>query len=267
MQMDFFGKLPEIDVISDERFDPVWADEFHHNNSHELLYIIKGENEITYQDGSSYLAKPGDVLINPATIEHKDIFDSDKELTVLLIHFRWEQPEDFFTEVNNASLATLTSQTAGEIKIIFDSMRYDKGLHEMDYIVANARLMHILSLIYRDVVSPSNTESQALLIKQKQLVVEAKKYVNRFFRDPIKLDAVAADLHVSTFYLSRIFSNEHGSSLIAYLTDIRINEAKNLLKDGRYIIADVASMVGYEDSNYFSKVFKRLVGSSPRNYS
>ena len=82
-------------------------------------------------------------------------------------------------------------------------------------------------------------------------------------RDPIRLEDVAESLKVSPFYLSRTFSSESDFSLIDYLTEARINEAKKLLSDGRYIVADVAMMVGYEDSNYFSKVFKRRTGQSP----
>jgi two-component system response regulator YesN len=145
-------------------------------------------------------------------------------------------------------------------------MRLDAGTEEIDLIIANSRLMNILLLIYRDAVSIDNNEHETSKSKQKHLVAQAKKYIDRFFRNPLRLEDVAEHLQVSPFYLSRIFSRESDFSLIEYLTDARMNEAKKILSSGRYIVADVAKMVGYEDGNYFSKVFKRQTGCSPCKY-
>ena len=244
-------------------FDSVWSITFHKSNSHELLHVLNGKVVLTYQDGSKYEAEPGDVLFNKAGTEHKDVFAPDDELEVFFIQFQWAHSEEFFSSVNNEFLLKQPSQPDMEIKRIFDVMRLDTGAGEIDRVVANSRLANILSLLYRDAVSPSSRDDDDSGNRQKQLVQNAKKYIDRFFRNPIRLEDVAENLKVSPFYLSRIFSSESDFSLIDYLTDTRINEAKKLLADGRYIVADVARMVGYEDSNYFSKVFKRRTGLPP----
>lgn len=73
-------------------------------------------------------------------------------------------------------------------------------------------------------------------------------------------------LQVSPFYLSRVFSQESDFSLFEYLTEVRINEAKKLLSDGRLLVSEVAQRTGYDNGNYFSKVFRRKVGCSPSKY-
>ena len=242
-------------------FDSIWAMRFHHSCNHELLHILKGKVVLTYEDGRKYAAKPGNTLFNKSGTEHKDVFAPDDELDIFFIQFNWAHSENFFSKVNNEFL--LTSQNNIEVRRIFDVMRLDTGSGEIDRIVANSRLANILSLLYRDASCPEDKNEKS---RQMQLVQNAKKYIDRFFRNPIRLEDVAEHLKVSPFYLSRTFSSESDFSLIDYLAEARVNEAKKLLSDGRYIVADVARMVGYEDSNYFSKVFKRRTGISPCKY-
>lgn len=244
-------------------FDPVWATQFHASRNHELLHILTGKVILTYQDGRKYEAGPGNTLFNEANAVHKDIFDLDDELGIFFIQFEWIHAHEFFKKVNNEFLLGENFRCDTDIKKIFDAMRLDTGSGETDRIVANSRLANILSLLYRDAVSPCSKDDNDAKSRQKQLVRNAKKYIDRFFRDQIRLEDIAEHLKVSPFHLSRIFSSESDFSLIDYLTEVRIGEAKKLLSDGRYIVADVARMVGYEDSNYFSKVFKRRTGISP----
>jgi YesN/AraC family two-component response regulator len=259
-----FKELPVVKSIGSIIFLPAWTVKFHSDHNHEMLHVIKGEMELTYEDGSKYLAGAGDTLLNPAETMHKDVFKSSDELEVFFILFSWEHGDCFFSKVKNESIKEIATETHSEIKRIFDIMRYDTGFSKMDRVIANSRLMNILLLLYRDIVYPCDITGKS---KQQMLVHKAKNYIDRFFRNPINLKDVAGYLQVSPSYLSRIFSHESDFSLVEYLTEVRINEAKKILLDGRYIVADVAQMVGYKDSNYFSKIFKCHVGCSPGKYS
>jgi AraC-like DNA-binding protein len=68
---------------------------------------------------------------------------------------------------------------------------------------------------------------------------------------------------VSEGYLSRCFTQETGLSLIHYVARYRIQEAKQLLNAGNMSITEIALEVGFSDSNYFSRAFRREVGVSP----
>ncbi len=259
-----FDVLPEIAGISDKIFETVWAVRPHQSRHHELLHVVKGRMELAYEDGSRFQAAAGDTLFNVAGVMHRDVFELDEEVEIFFISFSWAAAGEFFRQVDNRKLKQISPQADAEIKRLFDVMRYDTGAQEIDHSVANARLLNILLLFYREAACPSQHELRTG--KRKLLVNKAKGYIDRHFRDPIRLEDVAEHLQVSTFYISRIFSSESDFSLVEYLTERRLNEAKKLLADGRHSVAEVARMAGYEDSNYFSKVFKRRVGCPPGKY-
>ena len=79
------------------------------------------------------------------------------------------------------------------------------------------------------------------------------------------LRELAEFAHVSQSYLGSIFRSVTGRSPIDYLIEIRINRAKNLLKDG-YSVTDTSRLVGFNDIYYFSRMFKRNEGMSPSEY-
>ena len=77
---------------------------------------------------------------------------------------------------------------------------------------------------------------------------------------------MARKVYISPYYLSHLFREELNITFLEYLTMVRMEEAKKLLKDTSLSIVAIASQVGYEDASYFSKVFKKYVGISPAQY-
>ena len=67
-------------------------------------------------------------------------------------------------------------------------------------------------------------------------------------------------------YLSRLFKQETGTAFSAYVTQIRIEKAVELLKSGNYKIYEVSEMTGYQTVQYFSKAFKKVTGKNPKDY-
>jgi two-component system response regulator YesN len=83
----------------------------------------------------------------------------------------------------------------------------------------------------------------------------------------ISHDVIAAKYRIHPGYLSRLFKQDTGETLSEYLLRIKVEKAASLLKEGRYKIGDIAGMVGYSASSYFSIAFKKYTGCSPREYS
>ncbi len=86
-----------------------------------------------------------------------------------------------------------------------------------------------------------------------------------YHRD-ISVDEIAAKLNISAVYLRKLFKKETGFTIIHYLTKLRMEKALELLNSGNYMIFEVAGMVGYNTSQYFSKVFKKYTGKRPQDY-
>ncbi|WP_246303297.1 response regulator transcription factor [Paenibacillus plantarum] len=93
-----------------------------------------------------------------------------------------------------------------------------------------------------------------------------KQFINKHYKEDLSLEKVAEHLQLSTAYLSNLYKKETGQNFIEYITEVRISQAKFLLKTTDLRIAEIAREVGYSDEYYFSKVFKKNVGEPPLKY-
>ncbi|AFG36380.1 helix-turn-helix domain-containing protein [Spirochaeta africana] len=96
---------------------------------------------------------------------------------------------------------------------------------------------------------------------------EALEYLRLRYHEQVSLESAAAAAGVSAAHLSRLFRQELQLSFSDYLTSLRMERAQQLLSDTNRSIKEVGHQVGYQDANYFSRVFKRWVGVTPREYA
>jgi two-component system response regulator YesN len=94
----------------------------------------------------------------------------------------------------------------------------------------------------------------------------AKEYIKNNYSKPLSLDEVSYMVNISPYYFSKIFKEGTGENFIEYLTNIRIEKAKELLSNSDYSMKEICVMVGYSDPNYFSRSFKKNVGVTPTEY-
>lgn len=98
------------------------------------------------------------------------------------------------------------------------------------------------------------------------LLREAEEYIDHHFQEPITLEDTAAQFDLSPYYFSKLFKETNGVTFIAYLTEVRIHRAKELLESTRLSQKEICFEVGYHDPNYFSRVFKKNTAYSPSEY-
>ncbi len=97
-------------------------------------------------------------------------------------------------------------------------------------------------------------------------VESAKKFIAVNYYKDISLELMANYVYLNPSYFSELFKKETGQNFIEYLTNVRINQAKELLKNTGLKSYEVCEAVGYTDSKYFSKLFKKIVGVNPSEY-
>lgn len=93
---------------------------------------------------------------------------------------------------------------------------------------------------------------------------EIKKYIDDHFQDnDLSLEKIGRDLSYNRKYISTVFKKSTGTGLIEYLNTIRIQYACTLIRQGFTSVTDIATMCGYSDAQYFSRVFKKSMGCAP----
>lgn len=91
-------------------------------------------------------------------------------------------------------------------------------------------------------------------------------YMKEHYSEKITLNSLADSVGFSKYYISRLFKQHMGVTIIDYLIKVRLDQAKELLKAGEYSIKQISFMVGYSDPNYFTWSFKKYLGISPIKY-
>ncbi|MCR1960575.1 hypothetical protein CWE04_01130 [Thomasclavelia cocleata] len=126
---------------------------------------------------------------------------------------------------------------------------------------------------YRDLLDKINDFVNSLVrfienanIKSSNVLVKkALAYISLNYKSPITLNSVASYLGVTPFYISNLLSTHTSKNFTDLVTEYRVEKAKEMLKEN-YQIKEIASKLGFGSHNYFSKVFKKVTGLTPKEY-
>lgn len=102
--------------------------------------------------------------------------------------------------------------------------------------------------------------------KNEKLISEIKTIVNKRYMEDLSVNGISEMVFLTPNYVSLIFRQETGETITDYITKVRMEAAKELLKSQDLKVLDVAEMVGYSDASYFSKVFKKYTGVYPQKF-
>lgn len=103
-------------------------------------------------------------------------------------------------------------------------------------------------------------------VKHSDVLYKIMQYVKANYNKKITLDDIAAHVYLSRSYISSMFKEEMGEGLFTYVNRIRVEKSKILLLNESVSLVNVGGMCGFEDQSYFTKVFKSIVGVSPKKY-
>lgn len=99
-----------------------------------------------------------------------------------------------------------------------------------------------------------------------KVISTAKEYIRAHYAERLELEDVAKTVYLNPVYFGTVFKQEAGMTFTDYITHVRIEAAKTMLRDMQYNISEISARVGYKDSQHFSKVFKKSVGIKPIDY-
>jgi len=182
--------------------------------------------------------------------------------------------EELVVEMYNGNLenfkVVVSVLLSAVLKSLISNNLYDKKdfsgtvVHEMTSIDSlsgiKQYLYNLLRLLVVEIDSNKNN-------KISKLVRNAIEYINDHYFEDISLTKAAEKIGITPYYLSRLFKQELNENFVDYITKIRIEQAINLLiQDNERPIKELADSVGYKNSTYFCKVFKKVTGKTVKDY-
>jgi two-component system response regulator YesN len=226
---------------------------------------IVSSDEVNSVSGGSIVLQENDPLVDRLNFaDESEIDQIIREYIALL----GENPDHFSVIASYLlvdvimAVSKVIEELGGDIKTVMPEILthsfVDNAVQNQDVFIAEIRRVLAAVLTYR------NEHMQG---RYGDVILRAKKYIDEHYSDPdICLRSTAEAVNFSPNHFSTIFSQECGTTFIEYLTAVRIEQAKKLLKTSDMKSADIAYEVGFNDPHYFSFIFKKVTGISPRDY-
>lgn len=182
-----------------------------------------------------------------------------------------EVPEAFVCYLIESTVYPLYNlRAAKELLQLLESMLNE--LVEREGLIPSILLPRICKLeeikrYYIDYIEDLYEQIQGRKAKAySKIVLQVRQYIKKNYDKDLSLDLLGDEFQMNGVYLGQIFREEVGITFLKYLTNCRIEEAKRLLREGDKNVYEVAELVGYKTSQYFSKLFIKNVGMKPQEY-
>ncbi|MEO0793976.1 MAG: helix-turn-helix domain-containing protein [Verrucomicrobiota bacterium] len=230
----------------------------------EIFFQFSGTNEF-HCGQQRFTLKPGEICIMPAGVPHSEIGDGDNFSAMVIVHdpnrflilamkcepgrAPWAVPTTTCEISNGQQLTDLLSEAAAS------KLRNSPAAPHL----LRGYLGMVLESIDRPIPASDRHYSPLVAQCMDLLFAEASS-------TDLTLNQVAQRLNCNADSLSARFSREVGKTAIEYLTERRIAKASRLLLNGYLQVAEVAWACGYRDPNYFSRLFKKQMGSTPIDF-
>lgn len=236
-----------------------------HDDRIEIVFIIEGSGSHII-GGQPYDTHKGDVLIYNSGVLHDESANPTVGMSTYCCAFKNLKlkglPGNFITPPQG-QVVFPSGEFYPELKSLLDMLYAHAGMdYRSSLTFCDQLLQALVTLVYHLV----NQDPSEVTTKGSNLGERTKRYIDEHYLESIDLKTLSEKLRVSPYYLSHQFKRAIGCTPIQYLIRRRIGEAQSLLVDTSLTVTDIATMVGYDNSNYFNTVFKKVVGVTPNTY-
>lgn len=244
----------------------------------ELILIIKG-SQFTVMENLNYQLSEGDILLIPPGFKHVNQCLDDCGLTYFIAHFNVDDTLFHQEMSHNVQLyfpvGTEDNQKLKEGIMKWVTLLEREGEYSTsDLLTIQAGLFEILLILSTQVSASSKPLVTSSANHYARLIAEAIKSnfkeenIQKEWRkdQEIRIEEIAESLKISSGYALEVFQKVYGLSPRRYLSQLKLQEAKQLLHQPDLALTRIADMLGYSSLSHFSRQFKRWTGMSPREY-
>lgn len=258
---------PIVSVKYSQENSPIHS---HFHDSHQLIYVVKGSALITVSD-KNYYANPGTLVLISRLESHA-------------IHMKTEDYSRYTVQI--APEIARFGDILGETLFSVLTNRPEQFRHALD-LSGEPRVLTILEQMAAESQNDDNMKSKMLLFLLGQLLVlccrtypeqlpentrnlklvqQMQHYIEKNVAERLTLGALSERFNMSQSYLSHLFKDITGCSVIGYLTAYRLLMAKHYLVETDWEIGRIVEKSGFSDNSNFSRTFKKTTGLSPSEF-
>ena len=235
-------KTLNVRTLGHEKCKPNHSYTYAYTDFYIIHYVVKGCGKV-YFEGECYPVKKGEIFIIKPGGVYNYIADENDPWEYIWIHFNGELAKIF-------DQLGVTEQFESNL---FLEILNARNLQSTRTEFLTGKLYEIISVLF---------ESRHY---HKDYVKTVSDYIKANYRLKLYVEDIAESLNINRRYLSRIFKEKKGVTIQQYIIDYKIKKACEFLNHG-FKVNEAASMVGYDDTFTFSKIFKKNTGCSPNKY-
>lgn len=227
----------------------------------QLLYV-SGGSAVFYKQGEPVTVPSGTMIVYVPEEPQQYIFSASCQTEVCWLHFSGTEAASLLARTGFGASGILGCEVLPEYRELFLRM-----IQELQF--CRPGFEELLELLLRQLlvlVRRHSLESGTGHTRIPQKILEAVRYFNEHFFEPLSVSEYAKNQHISVCWFIRSFRLSMGVSPMQYITSVRLNRARTLLESSDYPIQEIAAMVGYDNPLYFSRIFHRYMGESPSRY-
>ncbi|MFV8818097.1 helix-turn-helix domain-containing protein [Haliea sp. E17] len=227
-----------------------------------ILYCTAGRAHLRAGQWSGHLG-PGQIALLPQGLTHRYEADPAEPWTLFWVHFQGASTRVFlqhtgYRDGSPVVNAGVSPALIGSFSSLLEVRR--TGYSTRAFIHAANQLRYLLTQIAQEVSAHQVQQHGGLPLEQVQA------YMLEHLDQPVTLDDLAAVANMSKYHFSNRYKQLTGYSPIKHFLHMKMEQACHLLDVTELGVGEIARQLGYEDPLYFSRLFSKTIGSSPRGY-
>ena len=274
-------EISSVDSIHYFEFDDSFVDICEEHSPWELIYIDRGECEI-FADGATFVLRQGEMYFHKPYEKHmlKTIKGTAPNIFILTFSSSSESMDYFRGRKTIASMSTKQHISAiiHEAQSTFDlsfnnpkmeglRLKEDGSLWAGEQtIILRLELMLIEIVRENRFYKAKNKMFRPKETIEDEFVLKIIEFMEKRLYSRFTMDELSSELSFGKTYISRCFVKASGYTVIDYFTKMKVNEAKKLIRGGKYNFFEISEMLMFTNSHYFSTTFKKHTGMTPSQY-